>query len=387
MARLKYFLSIFIALILILIPTGIFVYAAFMKTEKLVIGDFEIKRITMYIIALALFVLFFILRKPLRSLRVNARRNVEYDEFGRSKSKGNYEHLSKAERNMIDLQKTADMERLLSTTEIKKITKQGSLNPQQDMDKLVGLIPVKNKMREMVARMEFDKSIKNKSIESSMSGRHMVFYGNVGTGKTTVARILTGFLYKYKYIQKNKCIEVDGNFFNAGESSALKTELLIKQAYGGVLFIDEAYSLMESTHGYEIIAAIIKQMEDNRDKFILILAGYTEEMKHLIDMNPGFASRIKEYLYFPDFTDDELEGIFEMMAKERNFSVDVGAYSRLRERIANEKRNGYFGNARTIRNILDDTIDKHSLNFYDGHIEKNNKFTIMDVDISIYPKT
>lgn len=321
--------------------------------------------------------------KPLQDLRVKARNDVEYDEFGQSKTKGQYAYLSKAERDRIDLQKTADMERVLSSTAIKKMTKNGSVTPQGDMNALTGLYPVKAKMDEMVARMQFDAMDRKKKKENgSMSGRHMVFYGSPGTGKTTVARILTGFLYKYKYIKQNKCVEVDGNFLKAGGDTALKTDLIIRTAYGGVLFIDEAYSLMDSSDGREAIATIIKQMEDNRDRFILILAGYTNEMKMLLSLNPGFESRIKEYLDFPDYNDEEMDEIFSKMARELGFEVAKDAYEKFHERIRKERRLPSFGNARTARNILDETIDRHAYHYMKNMIPADAKYVICAEDIS-----
>ena len=323
------------------------------------------------------------INKPLQGLRIKYRTEVEYDEFGRSKSKGRYESLSKSERDQIDLQKTLDMERVMNSAAIKKITKKGSLDPQKDMDELIGLVPVKNKMKEMVARMEFDKA--NKSKRNSMSGRHMVFYGSPGTGKTTVARILTGFLYKYGYIKKNKCVEVDGNFLKAGQDTSLKTELIIREAYDGVLFVDEAYSLMDSVDGSgkDAIATLIKQMEDNRDRFILILAGYTDEMKYLLNANPGFESRIKEYLDFPDYSSTEMREIFMKMAQENNFVVSNEALESFDERMKKERKLKSFGNARTARNVLDESIDKHALNYVEGIIKKEDKFKLCGPDISV----
>lgn len=330
-----------------------------------------------------------ILAKPLTDMRVELRKYVEYDEFGRSKKKGTYERLSKKERDQIDLQKTMDMERVMDSTAMAKMTKKGSENPDADMDNLIGLSPVKQKMREMVARMQFEaeanKGKKKKDRTNSMSGRHMVFYGSPGTGKTTVARILTGFLYQYGYISENKCVEIDGNFLKAGTDSALKTELTIRQAYGGVLFIDEAYALIESGDGSgeQAVATLIKQMEDNRDKFILILAGYTNEMKMLLDLNPGFESRIKEYLDFPDYNDDEIAEIFSSMAQSEGYSVSEDALCNLMDRIEKERNLRSFGNARTARNILDEALDKHALNYIDRKISQDDKYRLRGADISV----
>ena len=340
------------------------------------------------IIGAVIAVVGFALSKPLTDMRVNARKDVEYDEFGRSKSKGTYERLSKKERDQIDFQKTLDMERVMDSTAMAKMTKEGSIDPVQDMEKLIGLQPVKQKMKEMVARMQFEneanKKKKKQEQTNSMSGRHMVFYGSPGTGKTTVARILTGFLYKYGYIKKNKCVEVDGNFLKAGADTALKTELTVRQAYDGVLFIDEAYALMESGDGSgeQAIATLIKQMEDHRDRFILVLAGYTNEMKMLLDTNPGFESRIKEYLDFPDYDDMEMVEIFTYMAKEHEYTVSEDAINSLLIRIGKERELRSFGNARTARNILDESLDKHALNFIDKKLAEDDRYRLRGIDIS-----
>ena len=329
-----------------------------------------------------------LLKNPLREWRVKARREVEYDEYGLSKSKGKYEYLSKAERDQMDLQKTADMERLVNTTAIKKMTTHGPEDPMKALEDMIGLEPVKESVREMVARMQFEaeenkkKKNKKEQTRTALSGRHMVFYGPPGTGKTTVARIMTSFLHKYGYIRENKCIEIDGNFLKAGTESALKTELILRHAYGGVLFIDEAYALMDSGDGSgeQVIATLIKQMEDQRDKFILIIAGYQNEMTALIAANPGFESRLKEYLSFPDYDEYEMRDIFCAMARQQKFEVDEAALSHYDAIVARERNLKSFGNGRTARNILDKVIDKHTLNISTGRLGPEDRYRLCACD-------
>ena len=161
--------------------------------------------------------------------------------------------------------------------------------------------------------------------------------------------------------------------------------MIIREAYDGVLFVDEAYSLMDSVDGSgkDAIATLIKQMEDNRDRFILILAGYTDEMKYLLNANPGFESRIKEYLDFPDYSSTEMREIFMKMAQENNFVVSNEALESFDERMKKERKLKSFGNARTARNVLDESIDKHALNYVEGIIKKEDKFKLCGPDISV----
>ena len=189
------------------------------------------------------------------------------------------------------------------------------------------------------------------------------------------------------YININKCIEVDGNFLKAGSDTATKTKLVIQAAFDGVLFIDEAYALMGSIDGNEAIATLIKEMEDNRDRFILILAGYTNEMNLLLDSNPGFKSRIKEYIEFPDYTDDEMFNILKLMAKEHGFLVSSEIYTKFKKRLSFERSKTSFSNARTIRNLLDEILDKHAYNYEKEIIPKTYRFTICEEDINLKKDT
>ena len=385
MGRMKYYGSLLLSLILLIIPLGSLMAWLITKENMYLIG------------VLVGTVIFLIALKPLQKMRVEGRQAVEYDEFGRSKTKGKYEYLSRKEREEIDLQKTRDMERIMSSSTLKKMTHEGPANPREEIDKLIGLKPVKDKMFEMIARMKFEteeyqkkkkkaKSKKEKAelLKDRLSGRHMVFYGSPGTGKTTVARILTSFLHEYGYIKENKCIEINGNFLKAGDMTATKTELVIREAFGGVLFIDEAYSLQEGDEkvGREAIATLIKQMEDYRDRFVVILAGYTKPMEMLLAQNPGFKSRVKEYLDFPDFNNDEMIEIFNMMAQKENFTATSRGLYNLSERLDKERSLPSFGNARTVRNILDEAIDKHALNLAQGLINEDERYLLKDIDIS-----
>ena len=241
----------------------------------------------------------------------------------------------------------------------------------------------------MVARMTFERDT-NKDLDKSqygMNGRHFCFYGSAGTGKTTVARIIAGFLYQNGYIKENKVIEINGGFLKEGEYSEEKTKLVIQQAYGGVLFIDEAYSLVEGNlnYGKAAVAELIKEMEDNRDKFTVILAGYKNDMKRLVDTNEGFKSRIKEYLEFPDYSIDEMSQIFENMAHSSNFVVSEMAMLNFTSRISAEKELASFGNGGTVRNVLDECIDRHALNYGQGIITPEEKYILCGCDVSVVP--
>lgn len=302
------------------------------------------------------------------------------------------------------------MEMLFPTSVMNKIVKEGSRNPEKDLQDMIGLPLVKQKVTEMAARMQFEREAMTKEkqekkqtrSEYGMNGRHFVFYGSAGTGKTTVARIITGFLYKYGYIKENKCIEIDGNFLKAGEMSDTKTKLLIQKAYGGVLFIDETYAIMDGTaeYGKAVIATLIKEMEDNRDKFTVILAGYKNDIKRLLDTNEGFKSRIKEYLEFPDYSTTEMKDIFQAMAHGKGYIVSQEALDNFEVRCDRERRLSSFGNGRTARNILDECLDRHALNYGQNLLSRKitvngeeqiitdkaqNKFVLCGCDVSTSP--
>lgn len=330
-----------------------------------------------------------IANKPLERAFNRNMESMEYDEYGRRKGMEDYSSMSRKERLQVDKQKLAEMERIVSSSALKRMQHPGAKDPDGAMNGLVGMEPVKKQMKMMAARMEYDrenqKKRKKKSGADTVSSRHMMFFGSPGTGKTTVARIMTGFLYKNRFIKENKCLETDGNFLKASTAAdtAAKTEIVVRQAFGGVLFVDEAYALLSGdAAGKAAIATLIKQMEDNRDKFVLILAGYTDEMNRLINSNPGFASRFKDYVRFPDYTVDEMCDIFSYMVNQKGLCVDGEAMERFRVRIAKEKQGKHFGNARTVRNVMEECIDHHAVHIKDGELSGADRYKLVGMDVS-----
>lgn len=318
-------------------------------------------------------------------LRIELRHRTEFNDEGLNKKYSGYDTLSAKDKAEIDKQKLLDIERILDSATLRQITHKGSKKPDEDIKKLIGLETVKKSMREMAARMEYEKKIR-KNKKAKFNTMHMCFMGPPGTGKTSCARIMAGFLYRYGYIKKNQCIEVDGNFLkgnNPGETTK-KTSILIRKALGGVLFIDEAYALLDNGangYGQEAIATIVKEMEDQKDEFIVILAGYDNEMKKLIDSNPGIYSRIKNYLWFTNYTLEELGQIFNFMANEEGFYVPHETIEKFKEKIAKDVSKRNFGNARTVRNYLDKIIDRHAVNLMSRTIEKDMAYTLCPEDI------
>lgn len=322
-------------------------------------------------------IVLFIFKGPLEKMRLESRDAERYDEYGRLKVNKSYERMSAKEQAEIDRINQLDMERILPSSVIRSMTHKGSADPAEDMNKLIGMQDVKEKMEELAARMEFDQQNGTRKVSTC---QHMCFFGPPGTGKTTVARIMTGFLYKYGYIKENRIIETDGNFLadNKGVASD-KTDLLIQKSFGGVLFIDEAYALLDNMSGREAISTLVKQMEDNKDKFVLIMAGYESEMRLLLQSNPGFSSRLKEYFFFQPYTDTELTEMFVRDAKEEGFSVSEAARNKFQSIMYKAKDDHNFGNARTVRNVLDRSINKHSLNYKRGVVE--DRYVLQPEDI------
>ncbi len=253
----------------------------------------------------------------------------------------------------------------------------------KDLDSLVGLDDIKKILRDLVNLI----SLKDKSdLKISNVNLHMLFLGNPGTGKTTVARHLSDILYNLGYIKENKLLEVSSKDLVAEYvgQTAIKTYSVIERALGGILFIDEAYSLSSKNNSYndEAIATLIKAMEDNRDNLVVIFAGYTKEMQDFINSNSGIASRIGYTLNFKDYTEDELLEIFKGMVSKAGFKITNEALYKARNIIRENKDTKNFGNARFVRNMYEKTVTLHATNTKDKK-KKDILITITDKDINI----
>ncbi len=237
----------------------------------------------------------------------------------------------------------------------------------KELNELVGLDNIKKTLYDLVDLITLKNKTKGE-LKINDINLHMLFLGNPGTGKTTVARIIAQILYNLKYIKENKLIEVTSKDLVAEYvgQTAPKTNAVIEKALGGVLFIDEAYALASkdnnSSYNAEAIATLIAAMENHRDNLVVIFAGYTKEMQDFIDSNSGIASRIGYTLIFNDYTPDELVKIFKLMATKSGFIIKEDVYDKIKEIINEYKDTKNFGNARFIRNLFEKTVIKHASN-------------------------
>ncbi|MEO7338049.1 MAG: CbbX protein [Caldimonas sp.] len=235
---------------------------------------------------------------------------------------------------------------------------------------LIGLAPVKGRIRDIAALLLIDKLRADQGLQSAPPSLHMCFTGNPGTGKTTVALRMAEVLKQLGYVRKGHLVAVTrddlvGQFIG---HTAPKTKEVVKKAMGGVLFIDEAYYLYkpenERDYGQESIEILLQAMENNRDDLVVILAGYKDRMNTFFGSNPGMASRIAHHIDFPDYSEEELLKIAQLMLTHLNYRFDAGAAPAFGRYVSLRRKQPHFANARSIRNALDRIRLRHATRLF-----------------------
>ncbi len=256
----------------------------------------------------------------------------------------------------------------------------------QKLDRLVGLNEIKKLIFEIFALINISYHRTTYGLKSESQVFHMIFKGNPGTGKTTVARIMANMFMEMGLLSKGHLVEVEradlvGEYIG---HTAQKTREQVNNALGGILFIDEAYSLYrggDKDFGRESIDVLVKAMEDHKNDFILILAGYSYEMDSFIHANPGLYSRFPIQLNFEDYTIEQLLEIAEVMIKERDYDLSTAAKDRMKQMLMEEKANPLrnFSNARLVRNWVEKAIRNQAVRLISDHDVPNSKQILMTI--------
>ena len=253
-------------------------------------------------------------------------------------------------------------------------------------EELVGLVPVKSRIREIAALLLIDKLRRSLDISSANPGLHMSFTGSPGTGKTTVGLKMADILFQLGYVEKGHLLTVTrddlvGQYIG---HTAPKTKEVLKKAMGGVLFIDEAYYLYkpdnERDYGSEAIEILLQVMENQRDELVIILAGYKEPMDKFYESNPGLSSRITNHIDFPDYSVEELLKISKLMLEEQQYQLTPDAEIALGQYITKRKEQPLFANARSVKNALDRARMRQANRIFDSRGQVLTKKDLVNLE-------
>ncbi len=259
------------------------------------------------------------------------------------------------------------------------LSQEPSFDPYEELESLIGLESVKTEVKTFINFVKVQQARQAHGMKTSPVSYHCIFTGNPGTGKTTIARIIAAIYKDLGIIKGGQLVETDRSGL-VGEyigSTAIKTNKVIDKALDGVLFIDEAYALAEggaTDFGKEAIATLIKRMEDERERLVVILAGYPQNMTAFLNSNPGIQSRISRTIHFPDYSAQELAEIFFRCAEKYEYTLSIDGIVKLNEIISREceRKSVNFGNARFVRNLFERTIE-HQANRLAGQSKINPK--------------
>ncbi|OUB88490.1 stage V sporulation protein K [Bacillus thuringiensis serovar medellin] len=269
------------------------------------------------------------------------------------------------------------------------VERNGYINQSlKEAQKLVGLRKFKDFLIELLSFVEFQQKRKEQGFNEDYQSFHTVFLGNAGVGKTTAARILAKMLYGLGIVDNKNVVEVSRSDLVSEYvgQTAIKTQNIIQKAMGGVLFIDEAYTLArggDQDFGKESIDTLVKAMEDNRNNLVVILAGYTDEMEQLLNTNSGLRSRIANNVIFEDYNINELIEIAQCMLQEKNYKLEEGLLPHLANVLESKQLKGKtdIGNARMVRNIIELAIRKHAVNYESDSDKELDVLTAKDFNI------
>lgn len=266
---------------------------------------------------------------------------------------------------------------------------------KKELDSYIGLEDVKKEVKNLINMATVYKLRRDNNLPTADVSLHMVFSGNPGTGKTMIARFMARVYHSLGILSKGQLVEVDRSGLVAGYigQTAIKTAKVLENAIGGVLFIDEAYTLTAKTEndfGFEAVDTILKSMEDNRDDLVVIVAGYIDLMEDFIDSNPGLRSRFNKYINFGDYSPEEMFGIFRLQCEKSCYVLDSEAEGALKEYFtAVSEAAGEFGNARGVRNTFERILIEQANRIAGMEtISRDDlmKITKADLDAALYPK-